>query len=215
LSNAVVDKRKTRLRSFRFSESLERSLEKEASDEGVTVNALANSILGRYFDWDKKAREFGFISLHKPIFMRILGELDDKTLAQIGRETMFATWSEMAEFWLQGSSPDKMLEVIGMRSRINPDRLRTRVTKEEDTYTVVLHHEFGPKWSEVERGALQELAKKFFHVEPQMTVGESVVTARFKVTPGKAVQSTGNRERGAMGTGRSTLSGSSSSLSKL
>lgn len=183
MSNAGKDERKTRLRTLRFSESLARSLEKEAAEEGTTVNALANSILGGYFDWDKKAREFGFISLHKPIFMRLIEELDDETLARIGREVMASSWKEMAEFFLQDSSPDKMLEVLSMRSKINPTRLRTRITKEEDTYTIVLRHDFGPKWSIVEKSALQELVRKSFLVEPRISAGESVVTASFKVHP--------------------------------
>lgn len=178
-----MDKRRTHLRTLRFSESLARSLQKEAADEGTTVNALANSILSQYFDWDLKAREFGFISLHRPIFMRLIEELDDETLVRIGQEALFATWKEMAEFWLQDSSPERVLEVLNMRSKINPDRLRTKVTKEEDTYTIVLHHDFGPKWSIVERSALQEFVRKMFLVEPRISAGESVVTARFKVRP--------------------------------
>jgi hypothetical protein len=157
---------------------------KEAADEGTTVNALANSILGGYFDWDKKAREFGFVSLHKSILMKMIEGLDEETLARIGREVMTATWKEMAEFWLQDSSPEKMLEVLSMRSKINPSRLRTRITKEEDVCTIVLRHDFGPKWSAIEKGALQELMRKSFLVEPRISVGESVVTARFKLGRG-------------------------------
>ncbi len=176
-----IDKRKTHLRTLRFSESLAHSLQKEAADEGTTVNALANSILSRYFDWDKKAREFGFISLHGPIFMRLIGELDDETLARIGREVMAVSWREMAEFFLQDSSPDKILEILSMRSRMNPTRLRTRVTKEEDTYTIVCRHDFGPRLSIILKSALQEFVRNSFLVEPRVTAGESVVTARFKV----------------------------------
>ena len=120
MSNASKNERRTHLRTFRFSESLARSLQKEAADEGTTVNALANSILSGYFDWGKKAREFGFISLHKPIFMRLIDELDDETLARLGREVMVASWREMAEFFLQDSSREKVLEVLSMRSKINP-----------------------------------------------------------------------------------------------
>ena len=162
---------------------MERSLQKEAVDEGTTVNALANSILSRYFDWDKKAREFGFISLHRSIFKSLLEESDDKTLARIGREVMAVMWKEMAEFFLQDSSPDRILEVLGMRSKINPSKLRTRITKEEGAYTIVCHHEFGPKLSIVLASSLQELVRKSFFVEPRITQGESVVTARFRVNP--------------------------------
>jgi len=183
LSNAGKDERKTHLSTLRFSESLARSLQKEADDEGTTVNALANSILSGYFEWDKKAREFGFISLHKSIFKSLIEELDDKTLARIGREVMAPAWKEMAEFFLQDSSPNKVLEVLNMRSKINPDRLRTRITKDEDTYTIVCRHDFGPKLSIILAGALQEFVKKSFLVEPRISQGESVITARFKVRP--------------------------------
>jgi hypothetical protein len=91
----------------------------------------------------------------------------------------------MAQFWFQDSSPSRMLEVLSMRSKINPTKLRTRVTKEEDIYTIVLHHDFGPRWSIIEKAALQELAKKSFNSEPQISIGDTVVTARFKMNSRK------------------------------
>jgi hypothetical protein len=41
-----------------LSESLLRSLEKDAAEEGTSVNGLVNAILGRHYGWDKKAMEF-------------------------------------------------------------------------------------------------------------------------------------------------------------
>ena len=139
--------------------------------------------MGHHFNLDKKAREFGFVPLHTSVFTSLLKDLDDETLARIGREVLFATWKEMAEFWFQDSSPDKILEALSMRSRVSSERLRTRVTKEEGTYTVVCHHEFGPKWSIVMKSALQEFVRKSFLVEPRISAGESVVTTRFKINP--------------------------------
>ena len=182
MSNVGIDKRKTHLRTFRFSESLARSLEKEAAEEGTTVNALANSIISGYFDWVKKAREFGFVAVHKPIFMRLVEGLEDEALARMGREAVTATWKEMAEFWFQDSTPDKILDAMKMRSKFD-SKIRTRIPREENTYTIVFHHDFGPKWSVVLRSALQEFVRKSFLVEPRMSQGESVVTARFKVNP--------------------------------
>ncbi|MGD0478496.1 MAG: hypothetical protein ABSB29_10090 [Nitrososphaerales archaeon] len=161
---------------------MERSLEKGAADEGTTVNALANSILGEYFDWRKKVEEFGFISLHKPIVIRLIEELDDETLARIGREDVAASWIEQAEFFLQDSSPNETLKAMNRRSKTNPGAV-TRITQEENAYTIVMLHDFGPKWSIVVKSALQEFVRQSFHVEPQIIVGESVVTARFEVNP--------------------------------
>jgi hypothetical protein len=158
-----------------------RSLEKEATDEGTTVNADINSILGQHFGWDKKAREFGFVWVHKPIFRRLVDIADEEELARLGREVIFATWKEMAEYWLQDSTPDGILNALSLRSKYGSST-RSMVAREGDEYTIVLHHEFGPKHSIALKSALRELAKSF-HATPRLSAGESVVTARFKVNP--------------------------------
>ncbi|MGD0478239.1 MAG: hypothetical protein ABSB29_08780 [Nitrososphaerales archaeon] len=181
MSKADTHERKTVLKTIRIPESLARSLEKGAAEEGTTVNSLANAILYRNFEWDRKAREFGFVWVHKPIFRRLVEIADDEELARLGREVIFATWKEMAEFWLQDSTPDGILDALSLRTKFGSST-RTRVTREEDEYTIVLHHEFGPKHSIALKSALQELAKSF-HATPRLSAGESVVTARFKVNP--------------------------------
>jgi Rad3-related DNA helicase len=182
LSNDDKDKHKTHLRTFRLSESLERSLEKEAADEGTTVNADVNSILSQHFSWVKKAEEFGFYSIPIRLLRDILEKLDDEALAQLGREVLPALWKEMAEFFSQDSSLDGMVRFQAMRSKFNPHN-ETRVMLDGDVYTIVWRHDFGPKWSIVVKSAAQEFVRKSFHVEPRMNIGESVVTARFKVKP--------------------------------
>ena len=172
--------RKSRLRTIRISESLEHSLEKEAADEGTTINADVNSIISRHFDWDKKIRESGVAELPRPLLMGLLEGCSDETLARIGRDIGPAMWKEMAEFFFQDSTPDGILNLLAMRSRFDPN-MRTAVTKDGDTYTIVMRHDWGHKWSIIARNALQELVKQSFHVVPRITQGESVVTARFKV----------------------------------
>jgi hypothetical protein len=148
----------------------------------MTVNALANSILGEYFGWTKKAREFGYISLHKPILMRLIEEVDDNALARIGREDVIASWKEQAEFFLQDSTPSNMLEALSTEAKSHPGTV-TRIVREGSECTITLRHDFGPKWSIVTENALEEFVKKTFHTEPRISAGESVVTARFKVGP--------------------------------
>lgn len=181
MANVGKGERKTRLKTIRLPESLARSLEKEAADEGTTVSADINSIIGQHFGWDKKAREFGFVWVHKPIFQRLIEIADDEELARLGREVIFATWKEMAEYWLQDSTPDGILDALSLRSKFGSST-RSIVTRQKNEYTIVLHHEFGPKHSIALKSALQELAKSF-HATPRLSAGGSVVTARFKVDP--------------------------------
>jgi hypothetical protein len=182
LSKADMGERKTRLKTVRLPESLVRSLEKEATEEGTTVNADINSILSQHFDWHKKAREFGIAAIPKPLLKRMLEGLDDEELARIGREVIPPLWKEMAEFWSGDSSPDGILNFQNMRAKFNPNN-RTKTTREEGMYVVVFHHDFGPKWSILLKNGLQEFVRKSFQVEPRISVGESVVTLRFKANP--------------------------------
>jgi hypothetical protein len=180
LSNSSKDARKSTLKTVRIPESLARYLEEEAADQGVTVNGLVNSVLGKYSDWDKKANEFGFLSIHKSLFTSLVDEVDEETLARIGREVLLTIWKEMAEFFYQDSSPEKILDVLCIRPRPFPAGLGTTVTREDGKYVIISHHQLGPKWSIALKSALQELVRKSFHVEPQVSAGESVVTVRFK-----------------------------------
>jgi hypothetical protein len=88
----------------------------------------------------------------------------------------------MAEFFFGDSSPKGILHLLTTRSRFNPKN-QTRVTEEEGKYVIVMRHDLGPKWSIIAKNGLEELVRQSFHVEPRISAGESVITARFKVNP--------------------------------
>lgn len=161
---------------MRLSESLTRALQRQAAHEGTTVSALTNSILSEYYDWVKKARDFGFIPIYRPILMRMLEGLDDETLRSIGREGLAPSWKEMAEFWFQDSSPKALLDAIPLTSKFDSN-IGTGIKNEEGKLTLVFGHDIGPRWSIVLESALRELSRKTFHTEPRISAGESVVTA--------------------------------------
>jgi hypothetical protein len=175
---------KTRLKTIRISESLASTLQKDAADEGTTVNALINTILSQYYGWGKMAREFGLVSINKPIFMRLIEEVSDETLVRLGRQELLSTWKGMAEYWLHDSTPDKMMEVLRLRARLDR-QTESRTTQDKDTYTIVFRNDFGPRFSIACESALREFVKQSFHVEPKISRGDTVVTARFKVNPKK------------------------------
>jgi hypothetical protein len=181
LSNSGKDKGRTVVKTFRMEESLARTLKKDADDEGMTANALLNRIVGQHYGWGKKAREFGLISIHKPMFVWLIEHVDEKTLAQFGTEVVVDTWKQMAEYWLQDSSPDKMLEVLRLRARLD-SQTETKTTREGDTYTMVFRNDYGPKFGIVAESAIKEFVRNSFGVEPQVSRGDTIVTARFKVS---------------------------------
>jgi hypothetical protein len=182
VSNAGKGERKTRLKTIRLPESYALSLKKEAAEKGTTVNALINSIIGLYINWQREADEFGFISVHKKYYETLIEEADEETLVRLGREVVLNTWKEMAEFRFQDSTPDKMLELLTMKWRLDKPPELT-VTRDEDAYTIVFRNDNGPKYGIVAESAFREFVRQSFHVEPRISRGESIVTVRFKANP--------------------------------
>ena len=177
-SGEATHQRKTTLRTFRFSGELAEALEAEAQEQGMTLNAVVSSILTKYVEWDAKAGKFGFIPTYKPIFKSLLQASDEESLDRVGRAVVAPMWKEMASFWLHDSSGERILDLLSMRSRHLPF-VQSEVTREGRKYTIVTHHDLGPKWSVVMRGAFDELVRTSFHAQPTISAGETVVTAEF------------------------------------
>ena len=172
--------RKTTLRTFRFPEELAQSLEAEAQGRGMTPNALVSLILTNYMEWDAKAAVFGFIPAYKPVFESLLQASDDESLNHLGRTILAPMWKEMASFWFRDSSEERILDLLSMRSRHLP-YVQTEVRKEGRKCTIVTHHDLGPKWSIVLRGAFDELVRKSFHALPTISVGDTVLAVEFQI----------------------------------
>lgn len=171
--------RRTGLRTFRLPEDLIAALEKEAQDDGTSLNALISSLAHRHAEWDSRAKRFGFISVHGPLFRGLLDRLDDQTLDQLGRTVLLPLWRDMATFFYNDLLPNRILDFLSMRSR-HLTYVQTEVKMQDNLYTVVVHHELGPKWSVVLHAALDEMARQAFHTQPKMSVSGTVVTAEFR-----------------------------------
>jgi hypothetical protein len=182
LPDSSEDERKTSLKTIRFPVSLVRSLEDEAAEEGTSVNAAVNSIIGRHFKWHQRLSEYGFVTVAKSAFTNMVEGLDDETLTRIGRDVVPPLYEEMAELWFQDSTPEKILDAINLRFKFDP-LMRAEITKRGNEATMVFRHDLGPKWSILVESASREIVKRFFHTEARVSRGNSVVTARFKVNP--------------------------------
>jgi len=180
LSDQEAREPKTVIRSIRIPESLSRSIQKEADKEGTTFNARVSAILSRHFEWEVKAQEFGYISIPKAQFRLLLEEIGDEALVKFGREIVPGEWRETAEFWFGDSSTEAVLDYFKLRARNNSPHFTMKSEGGGGT-VITVRHDFGPRWSIVLKSAFQEFVKQAYHVEPQVSSGESVVTVRFKV----------------------------------
>jgi hypothetical protein len=183
-SNARTGRR-TGLRTFRLPVELIAGLEKEAQDKGLSLNALMAQLGHKYLEWESKAEKFGFVPVSHPLFRDILGRMDDQALLQVGRTVLTPLWRDMAVFFYNDGSPEKVLDFLSMRSRYLP-YVQTEVRRQGNVYTISVHHDLGSKWSVLLHGALDELAKQVFHAQPKISGIGEVVTAEFTASQGSS-----------------------------
>lgn len=172
--------RRTALKTFRLPVGLIEFLEKEAERRNTTVNALVSTILLENASWEARARDFGFVPIYRLLFRRLYEELEDDALDKIGREVVYGMWKEMAQYWFQDSSPQKILEILSSRYRTLPF-VQTEVKNQAGVVMVMAHHDLGPKGAVMLRGALDALARVSFQSQPKIDVGDTLVTLEFPV----------------------------------
>lgn len=169
----------TVVKTFRLNERREGMLVEEAKEVGVSANSLMNSILAEYQDWSKKAKEAGFVWIHRSLYRSLVDELDEKKLIQLG-QTVVPGWVEdMARYLYQSTDPERILDVLESRYSHDP-LMKAKFTRDGQDYTLVFAHDLGMKFSILVEATARELVTKYFRVEPRINRGESVVTVRFR-----------------------------------
>lgn len=99
----MADKRKTSIVTFRINYDYEKALRKLAGEKKITLNTLANQIIGDYVDLNRYMEKFGTVVISKEGFETMLNALDEKELARIGasiggkvpKEFILFRWKEI------------------------------------------------------------------------------------------------------------------------
>jgi hypothetical protein len=76
--------KRTSIVTFRINQSYENALRKIAEEKKVTLNTIANQIIGDYVDLHRYIEKFGTIIISREAFQTILAALDEKELVRIG-----------------------------------------------------------------------------------------------------------------------------------
>ena len=177
--------KETIVRTFRLPVKRDISLVAEAEERGVTVNGLVNLILEEHQGWAKMARESGFVWIHRSLYRALIEEVDEEVLRRLGRTVVLSWVEDAARYRYQSTDPERILDVLEFRYSHDP-LMKAKFTRDRGDYSLVFTHDMGPKFSIIAEEVAKEIATRYFHVQPQITRGESVVTARFRARPPKA-----------------------------
>ncbi len=119
-------------------------LKAEAKNEGLTLNALVNQILGEYLQWDMTATKAGWVVVLADVIKGLMNESDEKTLYKIAVTTADST-KDVRLMMTGDDTIDGFFSIL--RNRLRKSGISYMESSENGMIRFVIHHNMGKKWS--------------------------------------------------------------------
>ncbi|HUK49986.1 MAG TPA: hypothetical protein VLV18_03025 [Terriglobales bacterium] len=171
-------KSSTILRTFRLPRELNTSLEVEARNRGLSVNALVSSLISKFDNWDRFADRLPFISTTDELFKTFLSEVDDEKIVSMAETVGPRVVREAMIFWSKETSVDSFVKYLNNRCRY-AGYGNFEYEKKGTTHVMALQHSLGSKWSLFLHHVMDNVLRKSLGIVAHFDVSESSVMARF------------------------------------
>ncbi|HYB76121.1 MAG TPA: hypothetical protein VEC08_04085 [Nitrososphaerales archaeon] len=171
-------KRKSVLRVSRISEDVDRLLQKDAEEKGISVNALINSIFTKYAEWDRYAGRFGYVSIGKDLLTSVLAATDEKKLAEIGDELGSELTRQFILFWFKRVSLETFLSYFSLVCRYG-GIAKYEMEVRGNEYVITAIHELGMPWSDFLKHFIDHGMRDNLGIVAQFDLSRNSVVARF------------------------------------
>jgi predicted DNA-binding ribbon-helix-helix protein len=154
-------RKKTESITFRLESQILESLRQEAKRKDVSVNTLVSQIAKQHTNWHSVASQAGFISVRKPLMIKLLESQNDEQIKSLAKHVAV---SSNKDFFLMLRRKYNIHSVLDMiETWISMSGYSYSHNMEDLDYSNRLHffivqHNMGLKWSLY----LSELYKSFF-----------------------------------------------------
>jgi len=174
----LVD-RKTQsvLRGIRIPKQLNELLQKDAETENRTVSALVVSILTKYAEWDRYTQKFGFVTVPRSTYKRMIEAMDEQTYLTATEEAP-STFLEMIRFWYRRVDPQTVC-AFGERLSKYVGTTQCEVDDTDGNYTITLEHNLGMKYSNHMKRVYETVTRQTLGIEPKIEVTNNSIFIRF------------------------------------
>ncbi len=138
-------KRGTSVMSFRLDEDIVEALRKEAEEEAVSINVLANHVFRKYVEWERDAGKVGFIPITKELLTSLITEVDDKKIEDIVRRIGKNIFKAQILYMENRYDLDSFLKWMEATNRISGFAQKHVV--DGRTHEYIIQHELNMNWS--------------------------------------------------------------------
>jgi len=176
--NVRVSKKKTSTITFRIDEDNDYKLRKIAQDKNISLNTLANQILGNYVQLERYMEKFGVLMMSHDAFSAIIDILDEKQLIQLASDIGSKEPKEFILFKWKDVNSDIVAEFI--RTYFEHCGYGTcDLEKTERGIAVSIHHQLGQKGTVFLKTFLESLIQSTLEKSCKTIMTENSVTIRF------------------------------------
>lgn len=170
-------KTQTVLRNVRIPKELNALLQRDANAENRTVSALVVSILTKYAEWDRFTRKFGFVTIPRNNYERMIEAMDEQTYLAATEEAP-STFLEMVRFWHKRIDAETVCAFCERLSKY-VGTTQCEVERIGGNYSITLQHGLGSKYSNHLKRVYEAGIRTALGTEPKIEVTNNSVFIKF------------------------------------
>lgn len=142
---AGTKKKGTSVMSFRLDEDIVEALRREAEEEEVSLNVLANHVFRRYVEWERDAQKVGFIPVTRELLMALMTEVDGRKIEDIIKRIGKNIFKAQILYMQNNYDLDSFLKWMEATNRISGFAQKHVV--DGKTHEYIIQHELNMNWS--------------------------------------------------------------------
>ena len=139
--------KKTSIISIRLSDEIKQKLDREAEINGTTLNTLATQILSRHTDWDRYAKDLGFIFSTRKFLKGILTDVSDETIEKIASTTCKDAVKDVIKFSFTEITLENFVKTFRLWLAASDIPYRFIPSNNKNGGKFLVQHELGLKYS--------------------------------------------------------------------
>lgn len=179
LSASTSNTTSTTTITFRISKQYEEYLRKRAKQDKVSINIIANKILGEYIEWLQFIEKFGTIILSKDAFSALVKVIDEKELISLAIKIGQKTPKEFILFKWKKITDRNVIEFIKMFSHHCMNGECDYNTTPDNKITISLKHNMGRKVSIFLKYYIQSIIQETLKRDSETEIMENLITINF------------------------------------
>lgn len=172
-----METKRSSIITFRLDESTVKKLKAESHNRQISTNTLVNQALKRYLEWDMLEPKAGFVSLSRPVFVKIFDRLDEDDIREIAQNVGKDEIRDIVFFMKGKLDIDAFLSWFETRMTSSSVQVSHRI--DDGTHTYVMKHNLGKNWSVYNTTLLESIFREAFAKPINVTSEKNMFSFQF------------------------------------